>query len=316
MNVIVHHWDADGICSAAILVNVLEKRGEDFKNVSLFPGIFKFDERIWKRIEAAKTVYVVDVNMVDEVEKIGKPVVFLDHHIQRRIEKKSVTHVNPLIEGRYVPSASYVVSEFFNQWSWLSAIGAVGDLGKSAFEFDWLRRVLDEYNLSESEALRLAELVNSPSLVCDLEGVERAVYKVADSDPKELLRDDEWNDNLKAVEKEVAKIVERAENFEKFAIARFSSKYNVTSIVARRLVWDMKFELAVVINEDYHGYSQVYVRVGKGSEVKYGIGDLIRKLRALKFNAGGKEEVLGILCERDRLEEALRVVGGHLGVCI
>lgn len=109
MNLIIHHWDTDGICSASLILEAVDNS----ENITLPPGIFKFDERIWNAVKEAERVYVVDVNLPSEVERIEKPVVFLDHHIQSKIEKKNVVHVNPIFEGKQAPSASYVVSSFF-----------------------------------------------------------------------------------------------------------------------------------------------------------------------------------------------------------
>ncbi|AIY90190.1 single-stranded-DNA-specific exonuclease RecJ family protein [Geoglobus acetivorans] len=311
MNLLIHHWDTDGICSAALLMESL--KDEEFENLSLFPGIFEFDGRIKGRIAEAERIYIVDVNMVDEAELIEKPLYFFDHHIQRRIENENAMHVNPLLEGKPAPSASYVVSDYFNHWSWKSAIGAVGDLGRGALGFDWVGKMLDRYGLSENQALHLAKLINSPSMVCDLDGVERAVEKIIHSEPVELLNDDEWANNLTLLESEIAEIVERAEDKGDFVYVRYSSGYNVTSIVARRLVWNLKFPIAIVVNEDFHGHAQVYVRVDKALANRFGIADLIRKLKSFGFNAGGKSDVLGIICAKARLDEALSIVGGHFG---
>ncbi|MBE8540581.1 DHH family phosphoesterase [Geoglobus acetivorans] len=311
MNLLIHHWDTDGICSAALLVESL--KDEEFENISLFPGIFEFDGRIRGHIAEAERIYIVDVNMVDEAEVIVKPLYFFDHHIQRRIENENATHVNPLLEGKPAPSASYVVSDYFNHWGWQSAIGAVGDLGRGAFQFDWVRKLLDRHGLSENQALHLARLINSPSMVCDLDGVEGAVERITHSDPLELLNDDEWTNNLDLLESEIAEIVERAEDKGDFVYARYSSRYNVTSIVARRLVWDLKFPIAIVVNEDYNGHAQIYIRVDKALADRLGIADLIRRLKSLGFNAGGKSDVLGIICAKTRLDEALSIVGDHFG---
>ena len=309
MNLIIHHWDTDGICSASLILEVVDNT----ENITLLPGIFKFDERVWNAVNRAEKVYVVDVNLPKEVERIEKPVVFLDHHIQNKIEKKNVIHVNPIFEGKQAPSASYVVSSFFSHWDWRSALGAVGDVGRRAFRFDWVLKILKKYELSEKEALRLAELINSPSLLFDRRGVEEAVEKVANNDPKYLLEDDEWNKNVERIEQEITRILKNVRENGKFSLAKFSSDYNIASIIARKLVWDSNSEVAVVVNENYHGFSQLYVRVKEDRAKLYKIEELIKKLKSKNLNAGGKKDVLGVICEREKLGEVVKVIEDHFG---
>lgn len=45
MRLILHHWDTDGIASAALLVRALSL--EEFTNMTAQIGEFNFDERIW-----------------------------------------------------------------------------------------------------------------------------------------------------------------------------------------------------------------------------------------------------------------------------
>jgi len=77
---IVHHWDTDGVTSAALVVKALGL--EDFTNLSPPIGEFRFDGRIRKAIEKAEKLYILDLNLPHEVEGIEKEIIFIDHHIQ------------------------------------------------------------------------------------------------------------------------------------------------------------------------------------------------------------------------------------------
>ncbi len=66
MNLIIHHWDTDGITSAALLIKALEL--DEFRNMSPPIGEFRFDDRIRKAIEHAERVYILDLNLPYDVE--------------------------------------------------------------------------------------------------------------------------------------------------------------------------------------------------------------------------------------------------------
>ena len=314
MNLIIHHWDTDGICSAAITASVLEEMGEEWINVSPIPGIFEFDERIWKMAGEAEKVFVVDLNMPESVEKLQNQLFFFDHHLQQRVSRRNVEHVNPVLEGLDShPSASWGVSGYFGRWSYLSALGAVGDLGLKAFDMVEIARLLKGTGLGKDDALRLSALIDSPSLVGDRKGVEGAVRKVKDTAPSELLRDEEWNDNLRKAELEIDRVVKVIEVRNHVAYADFSSDFNIISKVARKLVWDVGYDAAFVVNRDYHGYAQVYFRVKEELAEKFRIQTLIEILRKSGINAGGKKDVVGIVCKSESLENVVEVVQSHIG---
>ncbi|MCD6590353.1 MAG: hypothetical protein J7K72_00070 [Candidatus Aenigmarchaeota archaeon] len=77
-----------------------------------------------KEIEEADTVYIVDLNMLEVVEKLPQRVIFIDQHIQKRIIKPNIKQVNPIISGKRV-SLSYVgcFASLLNVELYLSTLG-------------------------------------------------------------------------------------------------------------------------------------------------------------------------------------------------
>ncbi|HHI00597.1 MAG TPA: DHH family phosphoesterase, partial [Thermococcus litoralis] len=172
VNLIIHHWDTDGITSTALLIKASELK--DFMNLSPPIGEFRFDERIREAIERAGKVYVLDLNLPHEVESIDKETVFIDHHIQPRIKNPMVRQINPALEEDEAPSASFVVSEYFSVWNAWSALGVVGDIGEKAFEIPKVNQLLEREGLTREEALKIVELIDSNYITMDREGVEKA----------------------------------------------------------------------------------------------------------------------------------------------
>jgi hypothetical protein len=167
--------------------------------------------------------------------------------------------------------------------------------------------------LTREDFLKLATLTDSPSVVGDRKGVESAVRKVKDIGPLKLLDDDEWNRNLRKATSEINRVVEDLCVIEGIAYVEFSSNYNIISKVARKLVWDLNYKAAFVVNRNYYGYSQVYLRVRNELSGKFRISELIDKLKHLDINAGGKKEVLGVVCELNSLGNVIEIIKRHLG---
>lgn len=159
---IIHHWDTDGICSAAKIVKALGPR--TFVNISPVIGEFSFDSRITEAMEEHEEVFIVDLNLPGELDNVKKKVTFIDHHIQERIGNDLVEHVNPLLEGRNpadYPSCSVVISEHFDDWDLLSALGAVGDIGERALKDPRLEHQLDLAGLTVEQAKRIVTLIDT-----------------------------------------------------------------------------------------------------------------------------------------------------------
>lgn len=310
MNLIVHHWDTDGVTSAAILVKALGL--EDFTNMTAQIGEFSFDERIWGAIERAERLYVLDFNVPEEVEKVRVPTLFIDHHTQPKIENPLVEQVNPSLEGRHYPSCSLVVSEHFGLFNAWTALGAVGDIGERAFELEWVDRLLKQEGLSREEALRLVELIDSNYIAMDREGVEEAVRVLLKNPVKELLGYGPWAKKAEAIRDAIEGAVSNAGERNGFAIVHFESPFNIISKVARKLVWEIGHRGAVVVNENFHGKAQVYFRISGEEAERINMAEVIERVRALGTNAGGKREVLGCVCERDKIEDVLAIIEEYL----
>jgi single-stranded DNA-specific DHH superfamily exonuclease len=317
-NIIIHHWDTDGICSAAIVAMGLEKKGESWINYTLQIGKFEFDKRVAKEIEEANTVYIVDLNMPEAVEKLSQRVIFIDHHIQKRITNPNIKQVNPIISGRSekeFPSATWVVSHHFSIWNYLSALGAVGDVGSSIFDWPIGKKVeglLNKEGLSKDDAVRLVSLLDSNYIAMDRQSVEEAVSVILNSNPKDLLENRKWNHNVERIGKEIERAFSGLNVKGKFAEIEFESDFNIISYVARKAVWEMNFDAALVVNRNFNGRSQVYFRIKPELTTKYDLPKIIKKLKASGFNAGGKKEVFGVVCPKSRLEEVLSIIKSEI----
>ncbi len=307
MKCIIHHWDADGICSAAILAGIFEEKGETWVNLSPEIGDFRLPRNRLTFCQASD-IHVLDLNLPEEIEKLAlifKKILFIDHHVQKKIDLPNVVHVNPNLNGRDFPSASWVVSDYFNRWNHLSALGAIGDLGSKAFDYERNLELLAE--LTRDQALRLVKLIDSNYVMVDREGVEKAVTLLLKKSPQELLEIKKWNRNLERISEEVEGIISKLKGDSPYCELHFESDMNVISIVARKVVWEMGYNAVLAVNYDFNGKSQVYLRINPNFK-NLDITKIISKLKGNGFNAGGKKDVLGVVCRKSDVESVLAII--------
>ncbi len=317
-SLIIHHWDTDGICSASLVALVLDYLGESWENVTPPIGMFDFDNRIWKKIDGATDVFIVDLNVPELVKKIERKVTFIDHHVQPKIEMPNVEHVNPIIEGKSeedYPSASWVTSDYFSVWSYLSALGALGDVGRRVFDWKIGKKAMEllaEFGLQRKDAMRLVSMLDSNYVIMDRNGVESAVRTIVESEPKELLENEKWLRNLSIIEKEVWKALNNVEACRGYTKIEFESRFNIISKVVRKAVWVMGYEVVIAVNRGFGDSGQVYLRIKPELVDSINVPAIIEKLKLRGFNAGGKRDVLGLICPKERVDEALSVIEGML----
>jgi hypothetical protein len=259
---IVHHWDSDGICSAAKLIRALKI--DEFVNMSPDIGDFSFGPRIKEAMKEHDEIYVVDLNLPKEVQDTDRKITFIDHHIQGRIENPLVEQINPLVNGKdpeEYPSCTAVISDLYDDWDILSALGAVGDVGDKAFNHPKVNEVLGSSNLTEGDIHRIVALIDANYLAMDIEDVEEAVGVVLRSAPDDLLVMQKWIDRKEDIEDTIARCIEDREVRGELAVIDFTSPYNIISKLARKAVWEMGYQGALVINRDFHGKGQTYFRI-------------------------------------------------------
>ncbi len=312
---IIHHWDTDGICSAAKLIRALGIN--DYVNMSPEVGDFSFNERIRNAISEHVEVYVVDLNLPLEIKNTEKKITFIDHHIQERIENPLVDQINPLVNGedpKGFPSCTIVISERYGQWDLLSSLGAIGDIGEKALLHPKVKGQLDSAGLTVEDALKIVSLIDSNYLAVDLAAVEKAVGEVLLLDPSGLIDHPEWNKKLSEIERTIEETLASRMEFGEFCYMDMETPYNVISKLARKAVWELGYAGALVVNRDFHGKGQTYLRISSETASRMDMAALISKLKEIGINAGGKSEVVGSVYPRDRVQDVLSILGPKIGL--
>jgi hypothetical protein len=308
---IIHHWDTDGICSAALF---LKKFGDFDLKIPHIGNYFLKKEEI-EDISAKGYDWIIILDMAIEkksildLANISKVSIF-DHHLQEEI--REAEHHNPIINGRNperYPSTSWIINEYFgNSVNLFSLLGIVGDheerIKKNEFIYAFIKKFCIENGLEFKDLLQMVHLLDSNYKLCKKEGVEKAPYILLKyTDPRDILNNEQWNENLEILNKEIDDQLQTAEKeINNTIFKEINTPYNIISTVTRKLAWDSGKNVIVVNTGFFHDQDQVYVRSNNN------LKKMIERAKAMGFNAGGKNEVLGAIVPKKKRQPFVKEI--------
>lgn len=315
---LLHHWDTDGVASAALILKSLEGRDLVIETFTPSIGNYLIDEEDKELIEGIEPdqVFVLDMALPEESVEFLKgfgEVKIYDHHLQD--EHDVELHCNPIIKGaspKKYPSASWVVSDFLDrEFDFLSVLGAFGDREEKLKENERAMKTVEEvltlYNNKFDDLLDCAELIDTLYKIGDREAVTEMPWFLQDvKEPQEILdREDLHENKLKlkeAIEREVDGKLKKVK--EDVLYHEMSSPYNIISTVTRRFAWKREDKKVVVSNSEYQkGKCQIYIRGPlENSEA------IIQEMKEKGYSAGGKSDVVGMVVPESDKEEVLEDV--------
>jgi len=302
---LIHHWDADGICSARLLLEHLANMNID--NLTPELGNYFLTNKEIDNFSNYDFVIVVDMSLPENnILKLARnaKVMIFDHHLGKEI--KEVFHHNPIIKGENpdeYPSASWIVNDFIgNSVNLFSLLGIVGDHEKKINNNKLFLKILVDFchnnNLEFDELLKAAYLLDSNYKLGDKKAVETAPrlllnYKSA----SDILDNDQWNKNLTILNKEITKQLEKNSNEVQGTIfKKIDTPYNIISTITRKVAWENGKNTLVINTGFFDNKDQVYVRSSKNLE------PIIKRGKTLGFKCGGKKEVLGAILPKDKTD--------------
>jgi hypothetical protein len=327
---IIHHWDADGVCSAAILSDYL---ADSIVETCVPPiGTYHLSPQI---LELAKTradsIIVADINiptseLLELKESSGSRLFIFDHHITNLPSDLPKGYFHPSIigiAGEDYPSTTWLITKLLNlPTSLLSILGATGDKGPGILAEGPLGAEIQDYltenKLTMVQITRILDLLESNYRLGSTESVRIAVQELRNSkhDPHTLLTNKKWQENAKRLEKEIEtqSKVPISHRRDGVRVQRINSKCDVVSAVGRKLAWGEDCGVAVVLNTGFlPNHDQLYVRRGKKP---IDSSRLISMARDRGYSAGGKAEVAGIVVPKQEtstfLDEILDAIGNEL----
>jgi len=301
---LIHHWDADGICSARLL---LEKLPKNMVNKTPVLGNYFLTEEELTAYSSYDFVIVVDMALPEEnITRLAKhaKVLIFDHHLQQLIP--GVVHHNPIGKGEdplLYPSASWIVNDFLgNPVNIFALLGIIGDHEKriqtNKVFYSKITDFCAKEQLTFDELLMMVSLLDSSYKVGDRKAVEETPHLLLEySEPQRILQNVRWKNNLVLLEKEIVKYIDAPyEEIQNILLKRIHTKFNIISTVTRKIAWDSGKDTVVLNTGFFKDMDQIYVRSGKNLQ------PLIQQGKMLGYRCGGKTEVLGAVVPKEKTE--------------
>ncbi|MCK4637073.1 MAG: DHH family phosphoesterase [Methanomicrobia archaeon] len=285
---IIHHWDCDGICSAALLKN-------NAKDELFVPNDFFLNDKEKKYIEKRNParIYLVDMalpeNDVTFLKSVSELYVF-DHHKRKEKEENFYTDEDS-------PSTTFIIKKHYKlKDDFLPVLGAVGDKEEKILDTKYkknVENVLEKYNMNFDQLLKITALLDSNFILNDFEAVKRSVDFVLKNknNPRAILENKKLNMNLEKIEKEIKDNLNYSIK-NNFVLCEINTKYRIISKIARILFKKYPDKNILVINRKR---GNIYVRSKKD------LSFLIENAKERYF-AGGKRDVCGIILPQNEID--------------
>jgi RecJ-like exonuclease len=158
---VVSHYDADGICSASIMVKTLSRLGMDFH----LSFVKQLSDRILETLGKEKRTLFIFLDMgsgqMENIKKhlAGSRVIICDHHQPGGDADGNIIHISSVLAGIESIAGSgvtYLLSKTLDQknadLAYLAVIGAIGDSQIDAVGFDWGLSGINKEILKDAEA--------------------------------------------------------------------------------------------------------------------------------------------------------------------
>lgn len=297
---VLTHWDTDGIVSASKLLEVINT------NEVYVPRIGSWRFKAIPPEAFGDVLYVLDYSLPQEdwveVCKRVKDLVYIDHHPGSKPPCGKT--VNPALEGEAPPSASVVVSQYFNlPLDWRDAVAIAADLVNPEGNPIW-EEIVRKEGLDKEKVKEAAALLNACYRLNDYDCIKRYIFKLKDMSLEELYEDQYLWNRRREVLRRIDELVKRAECERVYGIKVCKVKgdpsvHNFTNALWKRL----REGETIVITIDGER-ARIYCRGGNRDYT-----ELIKMLKEMGLDeVGGKVQVCSAYVEPQRLEEVLNKI--------
>lgn len=305
--VILHHWDTDGLVSAAILRNYFQAHTPNVKVELFMPTITNYyiteDQYDYLQDQGYEFAVTCDLNLpADVVQRLAQlwpgQVYFFDHH-HHPAPHSNVHYYNKL----HPACASHIAEVLELPYGLLPVIAMVGDREESIQQdtqfYPYVQAIMAEHNLTFSQLLHIRRLVDSNYIMDDYQGIQETIQLLQD-DPLAILSDVRLEQNIQKIDAAITELVAQpAQQLSNILwFWEISTPLAILSHVTRSL--SRQYPDKVIFTRQHKaGQYSCYVRRRTAT---FDARDIIAYAHELGLNSGGKEEVAGIIIPESKLE--------------
>jgi len=318
---VIHHWDADGLASAAVIARHLKSRSALFSVPRVgYYSLSAIDINAIKEFRP-DLVLVLDYGLpASEVRELSRAVNstvgVVDHHVNECAD--DILFCNPLACGsseEEYPSTTWVLKNLINAGSPddMVSLGIVGDLGKVLEDHplkDWVDATARKYGLTLQDLVRASELVDTCYRLVDYECMEAVRNTLIEGGVAGILQSELLKSKLVALRSEVEEAIGKLELLRDYGILKvfkLRTRSYITSLVGRELAhryWDSV--VVLVHHVEKLGLEYIYVR-----NRKFSLRGVLERLKAEGLRVGGKDKVF-VVTIRNEVSELDRLVSSLL----
>lgn len=305
--ILVYHRDADGVCSAAILMKFFP----EFESIPREGPII--DKQFFRHIVSKKPKVLVflDMPIDQEWKKVLKfcedlrelKIIIIDHHLpEKNMNSPRIIHINPMFKADVYQPASCVIFELFRQmkydvipFRWISIIGIIGDYGIR--DCEWMfEEHKKEGGDPHCELSKMSDIISSSITLKGTKGTEKSLrLLIKSSKYEDFKKSDELSEWNKIVQREVKRIVNDFERRKwragKVILYEIKSKMNITSIIAT--ITAEKYPKNIIIIRKKSGdHWKISLRYQAGT---MSVGDLAKYASRNIGSGGGHVKSAGAL---------------------
>ena len=319
--VLIHHIDADGICSAALWCLWLKN------NKNIFPFIFspKYGEIREHLVNAILSVrpdciLILDIprDNVDDLEEIIK--ILVDHHRIPKSEKKLISFVD-LNKCTTTLSFDLLSSwdEKFEKYAWIAAIGSLGD--KDYENYNRFKEITARYYDIKEEDFKKMMCIISSSRIFNEKGAKVAINSLVEAaciDMPSAIFGKTQNSRMllrywKVGQKLINIYIKQSGKMEKYEDKKvifyeLESKYGIQNYVASVLARQFQDYFIFVINKGFH-WKYAYLEARTRREDK-DLGKLLEDItkRLEEGKGGGHKNAAGARFVKEDLSKFKELV--------
>ena len=245
-----YHQDADGVCSAALMLKFYPFRAEAREGPGLsdiIPGLLK---------EKPDLLCFLDLPIDQEWKDFRKldsalqAILVIDHHIpERDLNSERTLYINPMLKSQTYQAASYLVFKLLKElgkpvepYSWIACIGIIGDHAVEGCRelIEYCRKFWPFEDVWKSGLARASELISAAITLKGQRGAKFCLDLLLRSeDLSEFLFDpglQEWKERLdRELEKLERDFRLKREEIGNLLLYEIKSDLNITSLFASRM---------------------------------------------------------------------------------